>query len=286
MRTNLFKGFIALLSLSFIVGILSIVFNSCNNDETPITSVESKQFLLKYEQYLPALNEAKLFSRYDNGGSRTLSLEADTSQIKTLVITTPLPVPPKFRDVVLNASTLPEIMEAKLSLDAHFTLYDTPSWQMPLDEMTMVVKVSESETKKALNPLVQESKKYLYERGFSEQEIQSMLKSENADETALVPLVLAATESESRYMASASHSAFIGWPMKCYAAEVNLDAALNCAIRAVGIDAIASLEPSKNKKWTKVALKKMFKTVAKRFLGPVGVALAVVEFGLCMNDVE
>lgn len=123
----------------------------------------------------------------------------------------------------------------------------------------------------------------LYERGFSEQEIQSMLKSENADETALIPLVLAATESESRYMASASHSAFIGWPMKCYAAEVNLDAALNCAINAIGFDIIRALDDLKIKKVSKKVLKMAFKTVAKRFLGPVGVAIAVVDFGICMS---
>jgi hypothetical protein len=35
--------------------------------------------------------------------------------------------------------------------------------------------------------------------------------------------------------------------------------------------------------WTAAAVTKAFSAVAKRFLGPVGVAIAVVSFGICIS---
>ena len=55
------------------------------------------------------------------------------------------------------------------------------------------------------------------------------------------------------------------------------------SLAAIGADAIFSLG-SKSSKWTIKAISKAFGAVAKRFLGPIGVAIAVVTFVICIAN--
>ncbi len=57
-----------------------------------------------------------------------------------------------------------------------------------------------------------------------------------------------------------------------------------CAAIAIGADALYSLAFSGATSWSAAALASTFSAVAKRFLGPIGVAYAVVSFGLCIGD--
>ena len=57
---------------------------------------------------------------------------------------------------------------------------------------------------------------------------------------------------------------------------------LKCAAIAIGADALWALGGSSASAWTAAAMTKAFTAVAKRFLGPIGVAIAVVSFGVCM----
>ena len=57
---------------------------------------------------------------------------------------------------------------------------------------------------------------------------------------------------------------------------------VKCAAVAIGADALWALGGSSASSWSRAAMKKAFKAVAKRFLGPVGVAIAVVSFGVCL----
>lgn len=58
----------------------------------------------------------------------------------------------------------------------------------------------------------------------------------------------------------------------------------NCALAALGADALYSLAFSGASSWSIGALTTTFTGVAKRFLGPIGVGIAVVSFGLCLAD--
>jgi hypothetical protein len=60
---------------------------------------------------------------------------------------------------------------------------------------------------------------------------------------------------------------------------------LDCVAHALGVDAIAMFSQSSASSWTWPAIKKAFKSIAKRLLGPIGVAIAVIDFGLCMADI-
>lgn len=68
--------------------------------------------------------------------------------------------------------------------------------------------------------------------------------------------------------------------------EGNLQSKMNpfleCGIIAIGADALWALGGSSASAWTAAAMTKAFTAIAKRFLGPVGVAIAVVTFGVCL----
>lgn len=50
------------------------------------------------------------------------------------------------------------------------------------------------------------------------------------------------------------------------------------------VDALWALGGSNAAAWTAAGMKTAFKAVAKRALGPIGVAIAVVSFGLDMGE--
>lgn len=64
--------------------------------------------------------------------------------------------------------------------------------------------------------------------------------------------------------------------------KIDANDVLDCALTAIGADAIYALGASSITVWTSAAVTKAFSAVAKRFLGPAGVALAVITFGICI----
>jgi hypothetical protein len=59
---------------------------------------------------------------------------------------------------------------------------------------------------------------------------------------------------------------------------------LDCALTALGADAIFAISASGITTWGVAAMTKAFSSVAKRFLGPAGVAIAVITFGVCIHQ--
>jgi hypothetical protein len=57
---------------------------------------------------------------------------------------------------------------------------------------------------------------------------------------------------------------------------------IECGAIAIGADAIYALSQSTASTWSWAVIKKAFKTVAKKMLGPIGVAIAVISFTTCM----
>lgn len=66
--------------------------------------------------------------------------------------------------------------------------------------------------------------------------------------------------------------------------KMELEDFLKCAAVAVGADALFALGSSSATAWSAAALTRAFSAVAKRFLGPIGVAIAVVSFSLCLAE--
>ena len=134
----------------------------------------------------------------------------------------------------------------------------------------------------SLNPLIQESKQYLYAKGFTEQDIQQMIKDENAEETDLVPFVIALSEIESSQMVAVTNNYSKLLPFNSAYAKLQWSDVGTCAMKAIGADILAGLYQSSASVWSVAVLKKAFGTVAKKMVGPVGAAIAAIEFGWCL----
>ncbi|WP_462222387.1 hypothetical protein [Ferruginibacter sp.] len=61
-------------------------------------------------------------------------------------------------------------------------------------------------------------------------------------------------------------------------------AIFNCALAAIGVDAAYALSQGAGTSWSIAALRTTFTNVAKRFLGPIGVAWAVGSFAFCLYE--
>ena len=57
---------------------------------------------------------------------------------------------------------------------------------------------------------------------------------------------------------------------------------IKCFVIALGADALWALGGSSASAWTAIAMTRAFAAIAKRFLGPIGVSIAVVSFGVCI----
>lgn len=68
--------------------------------------------------------------------------------------------------------------------------------------------------------------------------------------------------------------------------KIDANDVLDCALASIGADALWAFQGSSAASWTAAAMTKAFTSIAKRFLGPVGVAIAVVSFGLCISHLS
>lgn len=208
--------------------------------------------------------------------SAIVSSDSVKNQI-TKSITTPHNVPIRELYIDLSVTDEPIVLDSiKTPLQILNLVKKTGAEISLIDDGTFThsLSISEEESLLALNPLIQESKIYLYNKGFTESEIQQMLKENDVDESALVPFVLLLTEEE-EYQKS-----ILLDPSSLMTRNVDLNRAGRCAINAL-FDALAGFAQSTAKTWSKAVLKTVFKTVATKMVGPVGVAIAVIDFSLC-----
>jgi hypothetical protein len=71
---------------------------------------------------------------------------------------------------------------------------------------------------------------------------------------------------------------------QAYVGDVTWEEYARCAMIGIGADVLWLLGTSNVCSWSKKALREAFGTVAKRFLGPIEVVIAVVSFGICIGE--
>ncbi len=146
-------------------------------------------------------------------------------------------------------------------------------------DYTYTFLVPEEEVGNTLAPLIGEARRYLNARGLTNDDINIMIQEEGGQEVDLVAYAMVLSNIENGNITGMNFSnLFLN---SAYAQDY-----VHCALEALGLDALYALGSSQASAWTKAAMKKAFGAVAKRFLGPVGVAIAVVSFGLCLNGVH
>lgn len=132
----------------------------------------------------------------------------------------------------------------------------------------------------ALDPAVVEARLYLNQKGLSDAEIDNMILEENGTKYDLIPLVTYMAHMENQNFNELGSLNLL--VQSTYAAD--MDDIIKCGMVAVGADLIYALQGSNLKTWSKPLVKKAFKTVALRALGPIGAAIAVVSFAVCLTS--
>ncbi|MBD5420766.1 MAG: hypothetical protein HDR47_06005 [Bacteroides sp.] len=217
----------------------------------------------------------------DSGIKKTASVQSN-SQVTSVVADMEFVEPSKN----INTSSIRTLgdmyeMQTVYGVDFH-VMENTPVG------MQHVIWVSDEKTLEALMPLIDQSKRYLYKKGFTDQEINEMLEEENASPAALVPLVLLLSEDDINSQRDIDNLVE-GCQTFSTRGDITLSSFIGCAIVATGLDIVNILSEDINKssvnRWTKKAVKYLFKKVASRFFGPVGVAIMVLSFSGCLAQV-
>lgn len=175
---------------------------------------------------------------------------------------------------ICESSTLSEIEGIKKNYAADYSIGDNT-----ISDGT--IYISETKLKDALKPLIIESKLYLASIGLTDSDIQDLINETDADESLLIVFSLAMIGHDNHYYTSYQLSHQISLFPSAYAAATWEDAG-HCALSALGADIFWSFGTSVAKSWTKAAIKKAFKAAAEKVIGPVGVALTLIDFSICM----
>lgn len=141
--------------------------------------------------------------------------------------------------------------------------------------------VDESKIINTLKPSIALAKDYLMSKGLSEQDIIEALNGRS--ESFLIPIVQSAISIENEKIAIYNNNNLNYLLGVQNANAQDWNEVGRCAAVAVGADLLYSFGASSATKWGTKALAKMIGKVALRFIGPAGVAVAVVTFSLCMN---
>jgi hypothetical protein len=138
----------------------------------------------------------------------------------------------------------------------------------------------EQDLMETLIPILDETKRLLFEFGYTEDDLSQQVEDLNDTRIIIVGLaILAAKDDASKETVQHFSNLFI---QSAYAQDVGDTVA--CAGAALGLDVFNELRAAEaaGKKIGKKLITEAVKTVAKRLMGPIGVAITLAEFGACM----
>lgn len=132
----------------------------------------------------------------------------------------------------------------------------------------------------ALQPAVNASKQFFFDRGFNEQDIIEMLDGEH--EATLIPIVMEVTKNESNYDL---HGSLFLFGTSAYARGDFRDCFVEATGIAAGVALIGALGAATTDKTLVMKLvKEAVKKIGGRTLGGIGLAMVVADIAYCMYD--
>lgn len=270
-RKNLFFILVSLVLLTTV---------SCQSeDETTQTSnTEFAEFANVYNSTMSDIFSIGVDKPNNgNNGSGPKKLP-DSNRLDTTQQIFIIPNGPGYMEEQFTGCTLVELVDFAESVDATLS---------SLNDGTAVdsVLVSETEAREKLDPMVEQAWKYLRSRGMTTSEIQAMLDANNADETELVPLMLAIMDYEGEFdKGTVSYSPPSTNPNEpTQDKQLDLEKVGKCALQAIGADIFHHLLLDGVKVISKKLAIELFTVVAEKYAGPIAVVVAVVEFANCMG---
>lgn len=142
----------------------------------------------------------------------------------------------------------------------------------------VVATNTDKEIREILMPMVTGTKELLATFDFTETDLSEEFNDLEDPRIALIGLAVLAAKDETNNQTAMNFANIFGKTV--YAQD-----AYDCLLRSVGIDAVIELVNSKTigSRAAKKLMKKAVRKIASRTLGWVGAAVAIYEFGDCMN---
>ena len=284
---KLFKSFIALLMLSGLISGVGFILNSCTKEESvDIPTENGKKYLLSLKDDLEEMCKLELSPNSDNS---TRAFYFDSTNV-TVSVFIPGQNNTEAKEFIESVKTIGELIAATNDLNASLSVGDNNTYKDHVGTTVAEVHISKSTINQSLSPLVAKSKKFLINRGMTESDIVEMLETEHADETSFISLTLAMAEyEENHFYTMANHPQINQWNILAtptYAWNVDKELVRDCALHAIGVDVFQSILANNTKKWSKVLIKRMFKTIALRTCAPSSAFIVVLSFTACMNGID
>ena len=195
-----------------------------------------------------------------------------------------------IKDVKKNSHSIQSFSKDNTTLRNNDIDVEAEEAEDPIDD-GVLAEIPIDSIYKYLSPLIEESKIYLKSKGFTDLDIKEMLIENDAKEEDLVPFVTGLSYLEEHWNNTLGKTKDIFnivpffFTHSAMAKDITWQDVGQCAMEAIGVDAFYSLmfSGAGTGSWTVPLLKKVFTNVAKRFLGPIGVAIVVVQFTWCLG---
>jgi hypothetical protein len=249
------KGSIAISAILILLFCISSPMQSCkksNNSEVN-NNLEGEKFNKLCQSVSNKLVSISLTTN-NNSLAKT---ESNTSNYETNYIDFPTQVTPAIQADFNNAESVQEMANIVSSTNSYISKQGTNN------NINYAFQMDADQVKDSLAQLVTAARHYLCSRGFTNISIDAMLQLEGVPEETLIPFVMLLTNSQAT-------AKTVG----------------ECVGKALGTDALYALAFSGASSWSVAAMTTAFSAVAKRFLGPIGVAIAVVTFTMCMHGAD
>lgn len=283
-----FKGMFAISMFYLVIFGIIFVFDSCKKSEYQNSeSGKAKDKFLSAlnlsKQKVGAVSFANSLRTIGVSNSKRAGISSSGSiavaqepapDLEPIYLDFPPDTSPEDRNLIYSTHSVQELSNL-VDVTNAIVQYEPTSENSNNEIMIQVEAITSS-----LNPLIEDAKQYLYAKGFSSTDIQDMLVEENGKQEDLIPFVIALTQAENQQIARNYSNPFINIAN----AKVDGNDYMRCAMVAIGADVLWSLSTSSAASWTVGAMKKAFGAVAKRMLGPIGVAISVVTFGVCIGE--
>ncbi|RFS19949.1 hypothetical protein DVR12_19660 [Chitinophaga silvatica] len=305
---------IAPLTLILVAIILPLTFNSCekSNQSKPQVKTEltpAQKLLAAMRNYRKQSTAAKVQT-----GSKARSANLRTDQTDDVTYYINFPTIPTANQLSLynNASSIQDIVNLRIQSQA------VVEYTQNSANVSYPVTFSLASVKNSLQPLIEESKDYLRSKGLTDQDIQDMITAKEGTEEDLIPFTISMAQIEESprpfvpYPDGYTFYNTNGYKIAHWSLTVNRFSgdttwtligtkqegyeepyrALkwadvgHCALTAIGWDIFWALGQSVSSTWTIATLRTAFGTVARKVLGPIGVAIAAGEFAWCLYNLD
>jgi hypothetical protein len=291
------KGFVGIFAIKLILFLGALAFQACTTEDNSEAETQNEAFAKALEltrfnllQHVSLTHTKGLNSKEDPKSTFIYLVKQNNQKLTTTDFVNSIDNLESLVNVVntygfsvRTTSKVQDISKDDLNSEDPLVI-DGPSQE---EETIGAYTAEELDAIQSLEPSVIEARNYLQGKGFTSQEIDQMIVDEQGIEQDLVPLVMTMTELENSGQASSNDSHLTSISQLFFnTAFAQEDSAASeigtCAAIATGADVLWALGTSNASSWTKGAMKRAFGTIAKKAMGPVGVAIAVVSFGLCL----